>query len=499
MRTRYIFNLPGLIIGVMVVVFTASAGQTQAPDGGQNPTPIVITVTPLVSPTPWGSPTPEVSATSEQPTAVPSATGDGSLLPDRFEPNDDLNMAAPVNFGLETGLTLIGPDRDYFTGYLKTGQMVRVDTFVYGGLDTGLKLYWTGQLVAENDDRAPADMGSTVTFTAPADGWYGVLVEKTTVYDGVYDLEMALTQPTTTPTAAPTGTPTPTVLPSATPTPRPSPTPLIQPDLAEPNDIPEMARPVTPGLRATYTVGAGDVDHFTFIAKAGSHYACETVTGQVDTLLTVTGVSAIIGINDDRGVGRVDSYLAWTAAAEQPVIVKVEARGGSFGQYEFVCQHVTPPPAPPAVSAPAPLSITPVASLSLTGTTGMTLTAPPSLTVHYIGRAPAATAVPITHVRLLIYYDANNDRQPGPGEGVANVSVLAVSAQGQRLARVFTNAQGEAIFNLNSAALARVIVPFVPGWSARVRVGEANNDIVLGLPAVRLPVFLPVRHRVEER
>ena len=100
-----------------------------------------------------------------------------------------------------------------------------------------------------------------------------------------------------------------------------------------------------------------------------------------------------------------------------------------------------------------------------------------------------------THIRLLVYYDANNDRQPGPGEGIANVSVLAVDGQGQRIARVFTNAQGEAIFNLTSETIARVIVPFVPGWSARVRAGETNDDIVLGLPAVRLPVFLPVQNR----
>ena len=76
-----------------------------------------------------------------------------------------------------------------------------------------------------------------------------------------------------------------------------------------------------------------------------------------------------------------------------------------------------------------------------------------------------------------------------------NVSVLAVDAQGQRLGQVFTNAQGEAIFNLTGETIARVIVPFVPGWSARVRVGETNNDIVLGLPAVRLPVFLPVQNQ----
>lgn len=469
MRIRQIFSHCGLIIGIFLV-FAAFAGQTQAQDGGQNPTPIVITLTP-----------------GGQPTAVPSPTGNGSLPPDRFEPNDDPNAATELGWQTEPNLTLTGEDGDYFTGYLKAGQMVRVSTTVYGGLDTRLKLYWNGQLVAENDDRSPSDVGSTVTFTAPADGWYVALVEKATVYDGVYDLEMALAEPTATPTAAPTLTPTPTL------TPMPSPTPVIQPDLAEPNNSPETARPVTPGWRGTYTVGAGDVDYFTFIAKPGNRYACETVTDQVDTLLTVIGISSVIGVNDDRGVGRVDSYLTWEAVEEQPVIIKVEARGGSFGQYEFVCQNVVPPPAPPA-----PIASTPSSTASLTSTVALTATERISLTVQYIGRAQPQTTIPATRIRLLVYYDANNDRQPGPGEGIANVSVLAVDAQGQRIARVFTNAQGEAVFNLASEAIARVIVPFVPGWSARVRIGEANNDIVLGLPAVRLPVFLPVQKRVGE-
>jgi hypothetical protein len=247
-------------------------------------------------------------------------------------------------------------------------------------------------------------------------------------------------------------------------------------------------------LRGTYTVGVGDVDYFTFIAKISNRYACETVTDQVDTLLTVIGISSVIGVNDDRSLGRVDSYLAWEAAEEQLVIVKVEARGGSFGQYEFVCQNVMPSAAPPPVS-PAPAETAPTSSDLLTTTTSITATGRISLTVQHIGQVQPQTTTPATHIRLLVYYDANNDRQPGPGEGIANVSVLAVDAQGQRIARIFTNAQGEAIFNLTSEAVARVIVPFVPGWSARVRVGETNNDIVLGLPAVRLPVFLPVQNR----
>jgi len=452
---------------VILLAVMAVTGTTQAQDGGQNPTPIVITLTP-----------------GGGPTAVP--TEEGALPPDRFEPNNDAQTATAVGLQNEPDLTLTGDDVDYFTGYLKAGQMIRVSTAVYGGLDTRLQLYWGGQLLAENDDRSSTDVGSLVTFTAPADGWYVTAVEKATVYDGTYDLDVALAGPT------PTLTPTPTALPSATPTPTPSPTPVILPDLAEPNNSPETARPVTPGLRDTYTVGAGDVDYFTFIAKAGNRYVCETVTDQVDTLLTVVGV----GVNDDRGVGRVDSIFAWTADVEQTAVIRVEARGGSFGQYEFVCQPAAPLPIavqPPMSSAPT--SDLPAPTAPLTTTTGITTTGQISLTVRHLGQVQPQTTTPTTHVRLLVYYDANNDRQPGPGEGIANVSVLAVDGQGQRLARVFTNAQGEAIFNLTSETIARVIVPFVPGWSARVRAGEINNDIVLGLPAVRLPVFLPVQNQ----
>jgi hypothetical protein len=249
-------------------------------------------------------------------------------------------------------------------------------------------------------------------------------------------------------------------------------------------------------MEADYTLGAGDVDFYTFIAKAGGRYACETVSEEVDTLLTVIGGEGPIGENDDRAMGEIDSYLAWATAGEQPVVVRVQARGGSVGSYQFACR-VAAPPMPPAVPSPPAsgpsLTPTPTVSAALTSTVSPTVTAPLTLTLRRVGQVPPqATATP-THIRLLVYYDANNDRTPGPGEGVPDVSVLAVDARGGQLAQVFTDPGGEAVFNLTDETVARVVVPFVPGWSARVRPGERNDDIVLGLPAVRLPVFLPVQ------
>lgn len=440
-------------------------GTLQAQEGGANPTPLVITLTPTEP---------------DLPTAVASPTDDPSFPVDAFEPNNEAQHATPIGIGVIDGLTLLDNDLDYFTGYLKGGQMVHVQTAVYESLDTRIKLFWAEQLMVENDDRSPADVASSLFFTAPADGWYLLLVEKATVYNGRYDLSVALVEPTLAPTSLPTFTPTPTT------TPLPSATPLVQPDLAEPNNTADAAYPITPGQQAVYTIQAGDVDYYTFLAKAGNQYACETLTDQVDTLITVLQNATVVGSNDDRSVGRVDSYLTWQAEQEHSVVIKVEGRGGSFGQYGLVCQQMRP------VTYPVVAAPTVATSVAVPITTSKQL----PLAVQYIGKVPLPATSVDTRIRLLVYYDANNDRQPGLGEGIANVSVVAVDAQGQRIARVFTNSQGEAVFHLTSETVARVMVPFVPGWSARVRVGEMDNEIVLGLPAVRLPIFLPVQSRV---
>ena len=462
-----------LLLALAGAALLLVAGNTgaQTPD----PTPIVIGVT-------------------------PTPTAEGVLAPDRFEYNDTPAAATAIAPGTQAGLTLLGADVDAFTVYLKAGQIVQASTTVDGPLDTVLRLLWQGEVLAENDDRSPIDLGSTLTFTAPADGDYVLLVEKAagTTHDGAYDLGIAFVAPTATPTPLPTATPAPTATPS------PSPTPLFEPDAAEPNDTAGSARALTPGLQGAYTVGGGDVDFFTFLAKAGTRYTCATVTNQADTLLTVHGPAGVVGTSDDRGVGRIDSALSWDNDTEQQVLVEVRARGGTFGPYQLLCQAApvapAPPPAavPPAASSGAAATGTPPPVAPITTTASLTETNPISLTVRHAGRALPAAEAPLTRIRLLVYYDANNDRTPGPREGIAGVSVLAVDAQGQRLARTFTNTQGEAIFNLTEETVARVIVPFVPAWSARVRVGEANDDIVLGLPAVRLPVFFPVQPPVQE-
>ena len=103
----------------------------------------------------------------------------------------------------------------------KAGQTVKVSTWVDATLDTQLTVFWQGQVIGTNDDRSSVDLGSTVQFTAPADGYYVVLVERVGVFAGSYALEVAPVEPTATATPAPTNTPAPT------------PTPLLPLDIAE--------------------------------------------------------------------------------------------------------------------------------------------------------------------------------------------------------------------------------------------------------------------------
>ena len=486
MRNRLKTLLTGFMILPILWLVSVTSSQAQA-----NPTPIVISLTPPGEPTVTLTPT--------------LLSGTPGHLPDRFEPNDTSAAATPLlTTQNETNLTLIGADIDQFQVYLKAGQILQATTIVYGGLDTRLSLYQGETLVAQNDDQSATNVGSQVVHAAASDGWVRLVVEKTTAYDGVYDLATALVAPTVTPTLLPTLTPSPTPSPSATPSPTPSPTPLVPADPAEPNDHVALAWPVTPGVQADFSLAPGDVDWFTFIAKAGTAYTCETITNQVDTVLAVQGSSGVIVTNDDRASGRLDSLASWTNISEQTVFIEVTARGGGYGLYQLLCQvgmgQGSLPAgggAQPMTQATATPTLTVVPTGTLTATLHLTATQTLTLTIRYVGEANPATPTPVTPIRLLIYYDANNDRQASVGEGIANVLVLATDKLGQVVMTVFTNLQGEAVFNVTDPSTARLVVPFVPGWSTQIRQGQAN-ELTLGLPAVRLPVFWPVQNRTVE-
>lgn len=461
------------LITTFIFFFTSiSDGVAQAEP---NPTPIVIDLTATPP-----SPTPGGGATATPPPP-------GSVTPDRFEVNDTAETAARIGFQVEPDLTLTEGDVDYFTLFVKAGQLVAVSTAVYDGLDTEIFVYWAGSQLAYNDDRSGADLGSLVTFQAPGDGWITVLVQPVSPLTGRYDLTAMLVEPT------PTNTPLPTITPSPTMTPLPTATPVVPPDSAEPNNTQEMAYPIVPDTSYALSMGQGDIDTFTFIAKAGNQYTCETVTQEIDTLLTVLVAGGALAGNDDRSPGRIDSTVTWQVETEQAVTIEVQARGGSTGTYTLACAHAVPEPvrdplpSAPILATPVLSETVPISATETISTTNLPAGTAP-LTIRPLG-PEIPPQPPVQQIRLIVYYDSNNDQNPSPGEGIPHVSVLAVDAHGQRLARVFTDLQGEAIFNTTADNIDRLAVPFVSAWSVRVQPGQPES---LGLPAVRIPVFLPV-------
>jgi len=338
-----------------------------------------------------------------------------------------------------------------------------------------------------------------------------------------------------TPTVA--ATETPTAVPSATP-----PSGGVPPDAWEPNDNPGAATPVSWGM-VPATLHQGDVDYYALYLKTGQIVSLHTGSpNNLDTYLQVWQGAQLLVENDDRTATDLGSAALFTVPAEGWYAIGIFQRGTAAGSYELYIELAEPTPtltpSPTVTSSPTPTpsptltptptilpTITPpfaaapgaagtagtashpiapaaagLATAGLTTTPTVTTTAvlTTSIPLRLLGPAQPAATPQVTTARVLIYYDANNNRQPEPGEGVANVSVLAVDGQGQRLARSFTSPQGEAAFALTDAPFERVVTPFVSAWSARIRPGLVNEDIILGLPAVRLPVFLPVSESESE-
>lgn len=443
-----------LCVFVSLFLFEIVSGQTV------NPTPVVIDLTPDATQTPITTPTAE-----------------SPFRQDRFEPNNSADTATSIAFQTERDLTLIADDMDYFTLFVKTGQLIQADANPHDGLDTRLKLFWNGQLVAENDDRSPTEIGSTVHFLAGGDGWLIISVGKVTNANGRYELVLSLTEPTTTPTPSPTATATqtPTASPTSSPTATAFPTttafPTASPTTSWPTHTPQppATQPILPVATNTAVV---------WPTKTPNWSSPTPTTAIVWPTHTPTWVAPAP-----------TAVVIWPSSTPLPPTV-TSAPVVVQQSIPTTVAPSSPSPLPTATPAPT-VTLTPTVAISPTAIVTKTTAIP--LSVQHIRQVVPDAETLTTQIRLLIYYDANNDRIPSPSEGVSNISVLAVDARGQQLAQVFTNSQGEAAFTLSSNAVARIVVPFVPGWSERVRVGENNDGIVLGLPAVRLPVFFPVQ------
>ncbi|MCP4424863.1 MAG: hypothetical protein GY803_10250 [Chloroflexi bacterium] len=121
----------------------------------------------LESPTP----TPPPQPTQIPPTAVPTqTTTPPPVSADEYEPNNNIDAAAEIVMGTNYQATLPGGDVDYYRLLAKDGNRYQCST-VPNGVDTAVTIYNGAlEILAENDDRAPDDIGSSATWRAEQTG-----------------------------------------------------------------------------------------------------------------------------------------------------------------------------------------------------------------------------------------------------------------------------------------------------------------------------------------
>lgn len=311
-----------------------------------------------------------------------------------------------------------------------------------------------------------------------------------------YLLEVVQIAATHTPTPQPTNTPTPT---------SPGATPIPGADQFEPNY--DFAHAATIGTDITYQAnfipwggGTVDNDYYKTWIKPGLLFVCETLdlAPGVDTnMIVYDGNYNAIGGNDDVELGDYRSRFSYFSTYESWLYILV-GHGGRLpaselknSDYSLRCEKQVPgQPTATATLTPTPTADgTPQPTATTTSPVGTPTPSGGELTVRPLTTPtplPATTPAPrFVPLSLLVYYDANDDRQPGAGEGIAGISAQAYeAATNQLLAQGFTDERGGLKFTVAAQGPVRVSIPFF-GFSQLVA-GEGAS-IYLRVPPQPLP------------
>jgi hypothetical protein len=256
--------------------------------------------------------------------------------------------------------------------------------------------------------------------------------------------------------------------------------------------------------------GGPDNDFFRVWVKPSLLYKCYTSNlspGVDPNMILYDHNRNAIGGNDDRAPGDFNSYLAYYATYEGWLYVLVgygdrTPTDVSNSDYTLVCDmevsgQATATPGsgstPSSTSTPQPTTTpgldtaTPTPRQPTATPTREALTVRPLTTPTPV---PATTPVPrFVPITLLVYYDGNDDHQPGAGEGIAGISAQAYEvATNQLLAQDFTDELGNLEFTVATHGPVRVSVPFF-GFSQLVA-GEGAS-IYLRVPPQPLPGGMP--------
>ncbi|MEM8856958.1 MAG: hypothetical protein AAGD96_01470 [Chloroflexota bacterium] len=483
------------------------------------PTLVPPTETPTLIPTETSTPLPTETPTVQIEEIVSN--------PDFYEPNNSVDQATTIILNEIVSDLTLDPlnDIDYFRIYVKAGQLVEANTYVYGGLDTKMSVFTEDNtFIDTNDDRSVTDIGSRVRWEANTEGWYFIVIDSAIpMAKGDYQLEVLLQLPDPTATPSPTATLGPTSTPAPTSTPIPTATPPQEIDAGEPNNEPENAFGIIPGEVYYMTlgpVGYDSHDFFYMLGKAGVSYTCEAINPQgVDPTIRVyigeVGAGILIAENDDISETDIGSRVWFNITDfDMGVYIVVEDRIGS-GSYDFSCYaqesswtggggstHEEAQPWVPAEPIdevieeigedPFEEPIDEIEEDSTSEDSDVTEEDRSNLIPLSYSTAlvPEMQEEPtITTVEIIITYDQNNNRNADSDEGIPNVSIRALDGN-EPVGWAITNEQGRATMTL-SRSVDTVVVPFLSGWNYRVRQGELNT-VTVEVPAITLPVIMPI-------
>jgi len=434
----------------------------------------------------------DIDAIAPTPTSLPSSTPTNTPPPsvtegDNYEPNNtfegayELPVATSISLSGLDGVANFYPDdsdTDWFKFWVKDDKWYQVTTSNLSGVDTYLQIRDKNNGVIGGDDDGGGGLASQFSWQANYDGYYYIRVTNKVNTSGTYNMSI---QESDAPPADSTATPV-------------SPTSGV--DDCEDNSNFERACVIAADQSYTFNLippfGGTDNDYYKIWVKPGFIFKCATsdLSPGVDPNMIVYDKDLNgIGGNDDVEVGDYNSAFSYYATYEGWLYVLVGTGDRTpsdldNSNYTLLCARQMPGQTGTATRTPAPTS-PPAATPTPTQEIAVR---PMTTPTPFSG--PAATPAPrFIPINLLVYYDSNDDRQPGAGEGIAGISARAYDvATNQLLAQGFTDEQGNLEFTVSAQGPVRVSVPFF-GFSQLVA-GEGGS-VYLRIPPQNFPGEAP--------
>ncbi len=425
------------------------------------------------------------------PTLVPTPQGQ-----DSYEPNNTRGTAYvfPVVTTASANDANFVPsdtDQDWFAFYVKSGRNYRASTSGLSGVDTYLEVFNEDGNRVTYDNDGGGGFASSADWRASYDGYYYIRVTNevdTSTGSDTYDLTIAQISVSATATPQPA-----TANPNAD---RCDKTELGNYDFDNAcvisADVSEDFNFVPPPY------GGVDNDFFKIWVKPGLLFECGTsdLSAGVDpNMILYDNNRNTIGGNDDVEPGNFNCYLAYYATYEGWLYVLVgtgDRTPPDLSNSDYTLRsdmqvpgqatatrsptQPTSTPSSGAIATSTPQGVPSVPTFTPTPYPGLTvrpLTTPTPVPVV----TPAPRFIPIS---LLVYYDGNDDRRPGAGEGIAGISAQFYEvATNQLLTQGYTDERGNLETSVRAQGPVRVSVPFF-GFSQLVA-GEGAS-IYLRIP-----------------